>query len=87
MPSLIALAVIRPTGPAALAILRMGAGLVLLGRGMAGYRRANLISDIAGATISAIALGENRVGGTIEAAELTLTSPCSRSRASATAPA
>ena len=75
MPSLIALAVIGPTGPAALAILGLGAGLVLLGRGMAGYRRANLISDIAGATISAIALGENRVSGTIEAAELTLTSP------------
>lgn len=75
MPSLIALAVIGPTGPAALAILGIGAGLVLLGRGMAGYRRANLISDIAGATISALAVGENRVSGTIEAAELTLTSP------------
>lgn len=75
MPSLITLAVIGPTGPAALAILGIGAGLVLLGRGMGGYRRANLISDIAGATISAIAVGENRVSGTIEAAELTLTSP------------
>lgn len=75
MPSPIALAVIGPSGPAALAILGIVGGLVLLVRGMGGYRRANLIADIAGATISAIAVGENRVSGTIEAAELTLTSP------------
>ena len=75
MPSLIALAVIGPSGPASLAILGIGAGLLLLGRGMRGYRRANLISDIAGSTISAIAIGENLVSGTIEAAELTLISP------------
>jgi hypothetical protein len=75
VPSIVALAVIGPTGPATLAILGIGAGLVLLYRGMGGYRRANLISDIAGSTISAIAVGENRVSGTIEAAELTLTSP------------
>ena len=75
MPSFVALAVIGPTAPATLAIVGISAGLVLLYRGMAGYRRANLISDIAGSTISAIAAGENRVSGTIEAAELTLTSP------------
>ena len=63
------------SGPIALAIIGIVAGLVLLGRGLAGYRRANLISDVAGATISAIAVGENRVSGTIVAAELTLTSP------------
>jgi hypothetical protein len=75
VPSPIALAVIGPSGPATLATLGIVGGLVLLVRGMGGYRRANLISDIAGATISAIAVGENRVSGTIEAAELTLTSP------------
>jgi hypothetical protein len=75
VPSLIALAVIGPSGPALLAIVGIGAGLLLLGRGMGGYRRANLIADIAGSTIAAIAAGENRVSGTIEAAELTLTSP------------
>lgn len=63
------------SGLMALAIVGIVGGLVLLGRGLGGYRRANLISDVAGATISAIALGENRVSGTIEAAELSLTSP------------
>ena len=63
MPSLIALAVIGPSGPALLAIVGIGAGLLLLGRGMGGYRRANLIADIAGSTIAAIAAGENRVKG------------------------
>ncbi len=75
MPSFIALAAIGPTGPATLAIVGMGAGLFLLYRGLAGYRRANLIADLAGSTISAIAVGENRVSGTVEAAELSLTSP------------
>ncbi len=75
MPSLSVLAVIGPSGPATLAVLGIGAGLVLLVRGLGGYRRASLISDIAGSTISAIAVGENRVSGTIEPAELSLTSP------------
>ena len=75
MPSFTALAVIGPAGPIALALIGIVGGLALLGRGLGGYRRANLISDVAGATISAIAVGENRVSGTIEAAELTLTSP------------
>lgn len=63
------------SGPIALAVIGIIGGLILLGRGLAGYRRANLISDLAGATISGIAAGENRVSGTIEAAELTLVSP------------
>ena len=75
MPSFIQLGVIGPTAPATLAIVGIGAGLVLLYRGMGGYRRASLISDLVGSTISAIAVGESRVSGTIEAAELTLTSP------------
>ena len=75
MPSLTTLAVIGPSGAITLAIIGIAVGLALLVRGLAGYRRASLISDIAGATISAIAVGENRVSGTIEAAELTLISP------------
>ncbi|HEY7827392.1 MAG TPA: hypothetical protein VIB99_04105 [Candidatus Limnocylindrales bacterium] len=75
MSSLTTLAVIGPTGAITLAVMGIGAGLVLLVRGLGGYRRANLISDIASATISAVAVGENRISGTIEAAELTLTSP------------
>jgi len=58
-----------------LAVVGIVGGLILLWRGLGGYRRATLISDVAGATISGIAVGENRVSGTIEAAELTLTSP------------
>ncbi len=57
------------------AVMGIGAGLALLVRGLGGYRRASLISDIASATISGVAVGENRISGTIEAAELTLTSP------------
>ena len=75
MSSFIALAAIGPTAPATLAIVGMAAGLFLLYRGLAGYRRANLIADLAGSTISAIAVGENRISGTVEAAELSLTSP------------
>jgi hypothetical protein len=63
------------SGPITLAVIGIVGGLILLWRGLGGYRRAALISDVAGATISAIAVGENRVSGTIEAAELTLTSP------------
>jgi hypothetical protein len=63
------------SGAFALPIIGIVGGLILLGRGLGGYRRANLISDVAGATISAIAVGENRVSGTIEPAELTLVSP------------
>ena len=63
------------SGPITLAVIGIVGGLILLWRGLGGYRRASFISDVAGATISAIAVGENRVSGTIEAAELTLTSP------------
>ena len=50
-------------------------GLGLLARGMAGQRRAARIGDTASSTISAIAVGEVRVSGVVEPAELTLTSP------------
>ena len=50
-------------------------GLGLLARGMAGPRRAARIGDTASSTISALAVGEVRISGVVEPAELTLTSP------------
>jgi hypothetical protein len=50
-------------------------GLALLVQGMAGQRRAARIGDMASSTISAIAVGEVRISGVVEPAELTLTSP------------
>ncbi len=51
------------------------AGLVLLERGLRGYRTATLIADTSTSTISSIAIGEVRIAGTIEAAEVLLVSP------------
>jgi hypothetical protein len=42
---------------------------------MAGQRRAARIGDLASSTISAIAVGEVRISGVVEPAELTMTSP------------
>ena len=50
-------------------------GLGLLVKGMAGQRRAARIGDTATSTISAIAVGEVRISGVVEPAELILTSP------------
>ena len=75
MPSLTMLAVSAPSSALALALIGAVVGLSVLARGLAGYRRASLISDMPSGAISAIAVGENRVSGTIEAAELTLRSP------------
>ncbi len=50
-------------------------GLAILVQGMAGQRRAAQIGDTASSTISAIAVGEVRISGVVEPAELTLTSP------------
>ncbi|MGZ8528096.1 MAG: hypothetical protein ACXWWR_04815 [Candidatus Limnocylindrales bacterium] len=50
-------------------------GLALLAKGMAGQRRAARIGDTATSTISAIAVGEVRISGVVEPAELSLTSP------------
>ncbi len=69
------LAVSAPSSALALALLGAVVGLAVLIRGLAGYRRASLIADMPSGAISAIAVGENRVSGTIEAAELTLRSP------------
>jgi hypothetical protein len=58
-----------------LSLLGIAFGLALLGRGMVGQRRAARIGDTSTSTISAIAVGEVRVSGIVEAAELTLRSP------------
>lgn len=50
-------------------------GLVLLGRGFAGYRDAARISDTSPSRIVSIAVGEVLVSGVVEPAELTLVSP------------
>ncbi len=58
-----------------LALLGLGAGLWLLGRGMAGYRDATRIGDTSTSRIATLAAGEVRISGVIEPAELTLVSP------------
>lgn len=53
----------------------VGGGLALLARGFAGYRRAGRVADTATSSIRALAVGEVRVSGRVEPAELTLLSP------------
>jgi hypothetical protein len=60
---------------AAIPVIGLIAGLALLGRGLMAYRMATRFGDTSSSAIRSIAAGEVRVGGTIEAAELTLTSP------------
>jgi len=55
--------------------LGIAVGLAVLARGMASQRRASRIGDTATSTIRAVAAGEVRISGLVEAAELTLTSP------------
>ena len=50
-------------------------GLAALVRGFGGYRAAARISDTSSSRISSIAVGEVRVSGTVEAAEVSLISP------------
>lgn len=56
-------------------IVGIGGGLSLLAHGFAGYRRAGRVADTATSRIGALAVGEVRVTGRVEPAELTLTSP------------
>src|SRR5689334_9881669 len=51
------------------------AGLSLLARGVSAYRRSTLVADVATSKIATLALGEVRITGTVEPAELTLVSP------------
>jgi hypothetical protein len=50
------------------------AGLVLLARGLDGYRSQIRVADTSSSTISSLAAGEVRIDGTVEGAELTLVS-------------
>ena len=50
------------------------AGLVLLRRGLVGYRTADWIADTGTSTISSVAVGEVRVSGIVEPAEVVLIS-------------
>jgi hypothetical protein len=55
--------------------LGIGGGLLLLARGVSGYRRAGRVADTATSRIGTLAVGEVRVTGRVEPAELTLVSP------------
>ena len=52
----------------------IGGGLWLLVRGFGAYRRAERVGDVATSSIGALAVGEVRVSGTVEKAELGLAS-------------
>lgn len=56
-------------------VLGIGGGLVLLARGFRAYRRAAVVADTATSRIATLAVGEVRITGTIEPAEMTLVSP------------
>ena len=56
-------------------IAGIGAGLWLLVRGFGGYRRAGRVDDTGTSRIATLAVGEVRVTGRVEPAELALTSP------------
>ncbi|TAL06646.1 MAG: hypothetical protein EPO00_10730 [Chloroflexota bacterium] len=56
-------------------IAGIGGGLWLLFRGFGGYRRAGRVADTGTSRIATLAVGEVRVTGTVEPAELALTSP------------
>lgn len=53
----------------------VGGGLWLLARGLAGYRGATRLDDVPTSRISSMAVGEVRVSGVVETAELALVSP------------
>ena len=50
-------------------------GIGLFVRGLAAYRAANRIADMAGSPIASVAVGEARLTGTVEPAEMPLISP------------
>lgn len=62
------------SGVTALAGFGVVAGLILLARGLGGYRSLVRVADTSTSTISSLAAGEVRVSGVVEAAELTLVS-------------
>jgi hypothetical protein len=63
-----------PPQVAVFAAVGVVAGLVLLVRGLGGYRTAGRISDVATSRIASMAAGEVRITGVVEPAEVLLTS-------------
>lgn len=63
------------TAIVALAAVGIVAGLALLVRGLADYRRAVRIEGFGSSSSRSVAVGEGRLAGTIEPAEVTLVSP------------
>ncbi len=59
----------------ALALLGIGGGLLLLGRGLAAYRAGHLVAGLATSRVATLAAGEVRLVGTVEADVATLVSP------------
>lgn len=57
------------------AALGLGGGLLLLARGLEGYRRATALGGLSSSPIGSVAIGEVRVSGTVEPSELVLVSP------------
>ncbi len=69
-------AVTVPFEPVLLTLLAgLAGGLTMLMRGLGGYRLSERISDTAGSRIASLAVGEVRLTGIVEPAELLLTSP------------
>lgn len=64
----------------AAAVAAIVGGLALLIRGLAGYRAAARITGIGTSTISSLAIGEVRVCGVVEPAEVSLVSPLQSER-------
>src|SRR5690349_16717415 len=64
---------------AQLLLVGCGAGIVgglwLLVQGVRSYRRLTTVADVATSRIATLAMGEVRISGRVEPAELTLTSP------------
>jgi hypothetical protein len=59
----------------ALSALGIAGGVLLLARGFGGYRSAVRVGDTSTSRVASLAAGEVRVSGTIEPAEVTITSP------------
>lgn len=81
------MASIVPSGLTLLAGFGVVAGLVLLARGLAGYRSMLQVGDVSTSDIASVAAGEIRLAGIVEPAEMTLISllqsvPCVYYRAS-----
>ncbi len=63
-----------PSGLGVVAALGVAAGLYLLARGLGGYRSVVRFGDIGTSTIGSLAVGEVRIAGVVEPAEMTLVS-------------